>query len=180
MEEFDKLNNEFPENTETTYSNHRDNLIIKSSVTKRKKIDIRSNLKQLIDLTFTTNEEHVIIELDQDVNYLLTKFRNIICTNGINLLPKEETKKRKQAIKRCDTTINCEIPPPKKRKHPFSKRVGSVADMMVQFYRAKIALADDSEERKEVTNIEIVGDDQLCEGCYACSVFYVCFVMPSL
>ena len=52
--------------------------------------------------------------------------------------------------------------------------------MMVQFYRAKIGLADDSEERKEVTNIEIVGDDQLCEGCYVCSVFYVCFFMPFL
>ena len=153
---------------------------MKSSVTKRKKIGIRSNLKQLIDLTFPTNEEHVIIELDQDVNYLLTKFRNIICTNGTNLLSKEETKKRKEVIKRCDTTINCELPPLKKKKHPFSKRVRSVADMMVQFYRAKIALADESEERKEVTNIEIDGDDQLFERCYAFSVFYVCFVMPFL
>ena len=142
-----------------------------------KQIDIRGNLK-LIDLTLTTNEEHVFNELDQDVNYLLTKFRNIICTNGIDLLPKAVTKKRKEATKRCDTTINCEIPPPKKRKNPFSKRVGSMADMMVQFYRAKIALADESEERKEITNIEIVGDDQLCEGCYACSVFYVCFLCP--
>ena len=137
-------------------------------------------MKHLIDLTFTTNEKQVIIELDQDVNYLLTKFRDIICTNRINLLPKEETKKKKKVIKRCDTTINCEIPLSKKRKHPFSKRVGNVADMMVQFHRAKIVLTDESEERKEVTNIEIDGDDQLCEGCYACSVFYVCFVMPSL
>ena len=39
-----------------------------------------------------------------------------------------------------------------------------MTDMMVQFYRAKIALADESKERKEVTNIEIDGDDQLCEG----------------
>ena len=137
-------------------------------------------MKHLIDLTFTTNEEHVIIELDQDVNYLLTKFRNIICTNGINLFPKEETKKNKKVIRRFDTAINCEIPPPKKRKYPFYKRVGSMADMMVQFYRAKIALAEESEEKKEVTNIEIDGDNQLCEGCYACSVFYVSFVMPSL
>ena len=122
-------------------------------------------MKQLFDLTFTKNKEHLIIELDQDVNYLLTKFRNIICTNGINLLPKEETKKEKKVMKRCDTTINCEIPPLKKKKHPFSKRVGSVTDVMVQFYRAKIALADECEERKEFTNIEIAGDDQLCEGC---------------
>ena len=51
---------------------------------------------------------------------------------------------------------------------------------MVQFYRTKIALTDESEKRKEVTSIEIDGDDQLSEGCYACSVFYVCFVMPFL
>ena len=114
------------------------------------------------------------------MNYLLTKYRNITCANGINLLPKEVTKKKKKVIKRCDTTINCETPPPKKGKHPFSKRVGSVADTMVQFYRAKIALVDEFEERKDVTNIEIDGDDQRCEGCCASSVFYICFVMPSL
>ena len=54
-----------------------------------------------------------------------------------------------------------------------------MADMMVQFYRAKIALADESEVKKEVTNIEIDGDVQSSEGCYTCSVFYVCLVMPS-
>ena len=37
MEEFDKLNNEFPENTETIYTNHRDDLIMRSSAIKRKK-----------------------------------------------------------------------------------------------------------------------------------------------
>ena len=51
---------------------------------------------------------------------------------------------------------------------------------MVQFYRAKIALADESEERKEFTIIQIDGDDPLCQGCYASSVFYVCFFMPAL
>ena len=100
VEEVDKLNNEYPENTEAINTNHRDDLNVKSSVTKRKKIDIRSNLKQLIDLKFTTKEEHVTIKLDQDVNYLLTKFRNIICTNGINLLPKEETKKGEESNKK--------------------------------------------------------------------------------
>ena len=37
----------------------------------------------------------------------------MICVNGINLLPKEETKKKKKVMKRYDTAINCEIPPPK-------------------------------------------------------------------
>ena len=60
--------------------------------------------------------------------------------------------------------------------------------MMVQFYRAKIALADESKERKEVTNIEIDGDDQLCEGfsilclywallCILCLFCHVLFVI---
>ena len=40
-----------------------------------------------------------------------------------------------------------------------------MTDVIVEFYRAKIALADECEERKEFTNIEIAGADQLCEGC---------------
>ena len=51
--------------------------------------------------------------------------------------------------------------------------------MMVQFYRVKIALTDESEEKKEVTNIEIDGDVQSSEGCFTCSVFYVRLVMSS-
>ena len=93
---------------------------------------------------------------DQDVNCLLTTFRNIICTNGLNLLPKEETKKKKKVIKRCDTAINCEIPPLKKGKHLFSKRAGSVADMLVQFYRVKIALADESEEKRKLQILKLM------------------------
>ena len=37
VEEVDKLNNEFPQNTETIYTTHRDDLNMKSSVTKQKK-----------------------------------------------------------------------------------------------------------------------------------------------
>lgn len=35
--------------------------------------------------------------------------------------------------------------------------------MVVQFYTAKIALANESEEKKEVTSIKIDGDDQSCQ-----------------
>ena len=37
MEQVDKTNNDFPENTETIDTNHLDDLNIKSSVNKRKK-----------------------------------------------------------------------------------------------------------------------------------------------
>ena len=33
-----------------------------------------------------------------------------------------------------------ELPPAKKKKHPYSGRVGQTADMMLQFYRAKLEL----------------------------------------
>ena len=97
VEEVDKIYNKFPENTEAICTNHRNDLNMKSSFTKRKKINIKSNLKQLTDLPSPQNEEHEIIKLDQDMNYLLTKYRNIICANGINLLPKEVTKKNKKS-----------------------------------------------------------------------------------
>ena len=40
MEEVDKLNNEFPENSETIYTNDRDDLNMKSSVTPSEKKSI--------------------------------------------------------------------------------------------------------------------------------------------
>ena len=43
VEEVDKLNNEFLENTETTYTYHRDYLNMKSSVTKQKKSILEAN-----------------------------------------------------------------------------------------------------------------------------------------
>ena len=150
---------------ETIDTSHLDDSNRKSTLTKQKKIDIRSNLKQLIDLAFPTNEKEVIIELDQDVNYLLTKSKEIYILYKlyhINLLRKEETKKKKKSNNNCDTSFDFEISLPKQRKHPFSERAGSVADMVVQFYTAKIALADESEEKKEVTSIKIYGDDQSC------------------
>ena len=86
---------------ETIDTSHLDDSNRKSTLTKQKKIDIRSNLKQLIDLAFPTNEQDVIIELDQDVNYLLTKFKEIYILYKlyhVKLLRKEETKKKKRVI----------------------------------------------------------------------------------
>ena len=111
-----------------------------------------------------------MIELDKDVNYLLTKFGNKFVQ--MNQLTKEETNKKKRLIKRSDMSINCEIPPPRKRKYLFLKRVENVAD--------KNCVADESEEEKEVTNIETDGDGQSCECCCLLSILYVCFFMCSL
>ena len=64
-------------------------------------------------------------------------------------LPKTESgiaRKRSIATKG-QTKEYDELPRPKKKKHPFSGRVGETADMMMQFYRAKVELP--AEEREE-------------------------------
>ena len=71
-------------------------------------------------------------------------------------LPKTENRTaRKQSIDtKGQTKESDELPRPKKKKHPFSRRVGETADMMMQFYRAKVELP--AEEREESIIIELV------------------------
>ena len=47
-----------------------------------------------------------------------------------------------------------EFPRAQKKRHPFARRVGEAADMMMQFYRVKVELP--AEERKECIIIESV------------------------
>ena len=52
-----------------------------------------------------------------------------------------------------------ELPPAKKKKHPFSGRVGQTADMMLQFYRAKLELP--LEEESNITLESVIEEDNL-------------------
>ena len=52
--------------------------------------------------------------------------------------------------------------------------------MMVRFYRAKIVLEDESEEKKEVTNTEIVGIMNLEKVVMFFFISYFCLVMHAL
>ena len=131
-------------------------LPLKQSLLKRKKVNIRAQLKQIIDLTYTTNNLEIAQELDEKVQSLLSNFMLKICEGDLIQLPKTENRiARKRSI---DTKGQAkeydELPRPKKKKHPFSGRVGETADMMMQFYRAKVKLA--AEEREESVIIESV------------------------
>ena len=52
--------------------------------------------------------------------------------------------------------------------------------MMVRFYRAKTVLEDESEEKKEVTNTEIVGMISLEKVVMLFFISYFCLVMHAL
>ena len=88
---------------------------------KRKKVNIRAQLKQIIDLTYTTNNLEIIQELDKKVQSLLSNFTSKICEGDLIQLPK--TKKgiaRKRSIDTIGQTKEYdELPRPKKKKHFF-------------------------------------------------------------
>ena len=131
-------------------------LPLKQSLLKRKKVNIRAQLKQIIDLTYTTNNLEIAQELDEKVQSLLSNFMLKICEGDLIQLPKTEN--RIAGKRSIDTKGQAkeydELPRPKKKKHPFSGRVGETADMIMQFYRAKVELA--AEEREESATIESV------------------------
>ena len=52
-----------------------------------------------------------------------------------------------------------ELPPAKKKKHPYSGRVGQTADMMLQFYRAKLELPP--EEESNIILESVIEEDNL-------------------
>lgn len=67
------------------------------------------------------------------------------------------SKKTKRKIEQQD------LLPPKKKKHPFVGHVGKVADMMTQFYKAKVELPHEKEDSTVILE-SILEDDKICSA----------------
>ena len=95
---------------------------------------------------------------------LLSNLTSKICEGDLIQLPKIKNgiaRKRSIATKG-QTKEYDELPRPKKKKYHFSGRVGETADMMIQFYRAKVELP--AEEREESIIMESVIDHSDAEN----------------
>ena len=134
-------------------------LPLQRSLIKSKKLNIRANLKQLSDLTYTTNDLELVEELDSKVKEILNRFTLKICQGDLNELPEtsDSVKKTKRRIPQQD------LAPPKKKKHPFAERVGEVADMMAQFYRAKVKLPHEKEDSTVILE-SVLEEDKICSA----------------
>ena len=133
-------------------------LSLQRSLIKSKKINIRANLKQLSDLTYTTNNLELVEELDSKVKEMLNRFTLKICQGDLNELPETSdsvSKKTKRRIPQQD------LAPPKKKKHPFAGRVGKVADMIAQFYRAKVELPHEKGDSTVILE-SVLEEDKIC------------------
>ena len=94
-----------------------------------------------------------------------------ICKGNLIQLPKTENgiaRKRSIATKG-QTKEYGKLPHSKKKKHPFSGRVGETADMMMQFYSTKVELS--AKERDE-SIIESATEDSDAENSQEFSKLY--------
>ena len=130
-------------------------LPLKRSAINIKKINARNHLKQLIDLTYTTSDLKVIEALESRVKKLLQDFTQKITQGEMNELSQSNTGHQKPKRKNQQQ----ELPPAKKKKHPYSGRVGQTADMMLQFYRAKLELP--LEEESNIILEYVIEEDNL-------------------
>ena len=124
------------ERSESSIESSYCELPLKRSAINVKETNARGHLKQLTDLTYTTSDLKVLEALESRVKELLQDFTQKITQREINDLSQSNTGHQKPKRK----NQHQELPPAKKKKHPFSGRVGQTADMMLQFYRAKLEL----------------------------------------
>ena len=115
----------------------------KLSSFKLKKMNVLSNLKVLTDkfhsLTNNYESEILIEEADSAILDLLRKAdTNLFQCN--DLLTERKQKKPSQKRQPVASQTYLSIPAKKAYKHPYSGRIGQKADMMKQFYRAKLTL----------------------------------------
>ena len=82
------------------------------------------------------------------------------CQGDLNELPETSnavSKKTKQRTQQLD------LPPPKTTKHPFAGGVGEIADMMTQFYRAKVELPHEKEDSTVILE-SVLEEDKICNA----------------
>ena len=135
-------------------------LPLQRSLIKSKKINIRANLKQLSDLTYTTNNLELAEGLDSEVKEILNRFTAKIYQGDLNELPETSdavSKKTKRKIHQQD------LPSPKKKKHPFAGRIGKVADMVAQFFKVKVELSHEKEDSTVILE-PVLEEDKICSA----------------
>ena len=130
-------------------------LSLKRSAVNIKKINIRGHLKQLIDLAYTKSDLKVIEELESRVKKLLQDFTQKTTQGEMNELPQSNAGHQKSKRK----NQHQGLPPAKKPEHPYSGSVGQTADVMLQFYRAKLELP--REEESSIILKSVIEEDNL-------------------
>ena len=118
-------------------------LPLRQTELKKAKINFRATLKELYDLSYLMKGTKKVKNPTETINLMVSQIKRNI-KGGKILLERNSPKKRKLFKLK---TVNKKIKRLKSRpkelfskniNHPYSNRVGEKAEMMRQFYRAKI------------------------------------------
>ena len=138
-----------------------------------------SNIKILTEKVYCIKNSHSsedligavnssILEVLTDVDRYLTE-RNDLFIESAETESKKENWKKIPKKRKAKATL-ATVPNKFQLKHPYSKRVGTTADMMKQFYRARISLGD-MEKDYTVSTINQANKETTC--LQTCSIIVV-------
>ena len=151
----DERQQEDPENVSLEVISSYAPLPSRESAFKVKKMKLLSNIKILTEKVYCIKNSHSsedfidavnssVLEVLTDVDRHLTERNDLFIESAETESKKENWKKisKKRKAKATQAKAKATIPNKFQLKHPYSKRVGTTADMMKQFYRARISLRD--------------------------------------
>ena len=110
----------------------------RESTFKLKKMNLLANIKVVPEKCYNLkSSENIIGEPDAGINQLTRIVDAELCRQQQNdsLVERPKTPKKRKS------KTNFKALPNKRKKHPYSERVGTKADMMKQSYKAKISLS---------------------------------------
>ena len=147
----DEWQQEDPENISLEVTSSYAPLPSRGSSFKLKNMNLLSNIKILTEKVYCIKNSHSsedligavnsnILEVLTDVDRYLTE-RNDLFIESAETESKKENWKEIPKKRKAKATL-ATVPNKFQLKHPYSKRVGTTADMMKQFYRARISLRD--------------------------------------
>ena len=147
----DEWQQEDPENISLEVTSSYAPLPSRGSSFKLKKMNLLSNIKILTEKVYCIKNSHSsedlvdavnssILEVSTDLDRHLTERNDLFIESAETESKKENWKKISKKRKPKATLVT--IPNKFQLKHPYSKRVGTTADMMKQFYWARISLGD--------------------------------------
>ena len=140
---------------------HNETLKTHRNSVRSLQIDLRANLKELHDLTYIVKNEDVLkIARNEIANLTRTGKVSLQKQQQSLLITRQSSKKR---LKASHSTKSCSRKRARttkpqltifKKRHPYTHRVGQRAEMMRQFYRARIKLSDELKKGENIQRAE--------------------------
>ena len=140
---------------------HNETLKTHKNSVRSLQIDIRATLKELQDLTYIVKNEDVLKIARNEIANLTRAVKVSLQKQHQSLLITRQSPKKQ--VKASHSTKSCSRKRARttkpqltifNKRHPYTHRVGQRAEMMRQFYRARIKLSDELKKGENIQRAE--------------------------